>query len=296
MRNLSLILVFFAASGSVWAVQNAPSVRLVPFQQDKKWGYTDSKGQEVIPPMFDKAEDFHDGLAAVATWVAQAGGLKRLGAVLWRVQPHSELRWGFIDERGTSVIAPQFTEVKWFSDGLAAVTREPPFSDCGCWGYIDRSGRTAIKPRFDRAEPFSEGLAFVQGGGIHLYDPVVKAYVSMGYIDKTGRWVIKSKFWRFYFSSFSEGLAPFRRNLGKWGYINLSGRVAIKPRYDWAGDFSGGLAPVLAHGTCSFIDKSGKVTMKEMAQQTESPKEAKIKEWERSRGTLEFEPNIPPCP
>jgi WG containing repeat len=296
MRNLFLVLVLLAASGAACAQQDGPTAKLVPFQKDDKWGYKDSLGQVVIPLRFGKAGEFHNGLAAVATWLEGGKELKPLDVARVRVSPNRELRWGFIDQTGNTVISPQFAGVGQFSEGLAAVTRELPFGGCGCWGYIDRAGKFVIKPQFDRADPFSEGLALVWGGGFHLYDPVVKAFVSMGYIDKSGKWVIKSRYEYLYYNSFSEGLAPFLRNLGKWGYINRSGRVAIKPKFDWAGSFSGGLAPVLAQGVCSFIDKSGKTIPKEQPQQTGTSKEAKIKQSERSRGTLKFNPYVPPCP
>ena len=48
-------------------------------------------------------------------------------------------------------------------------------------------------------------------------------------------------------SSFSEGLAAVQfgeGGAGKWGFIDKSGRTVIAPKFDWAGDFSGGLAEV----------------------------------------------------
>ena len=34
-------------------------------RKEKKWGYIDRNGDEVIPCMYDSAEDFHEGLARV---------------------------------------------------------------------------------------------------------------------------------------------------------------------------------------------------------------------------------------
>ena len=41
-------------------------------------------------------------------------------------------------------------------------------------------------------------------------------------------------------SSFSEGLAAIETD-GKWGYINKSGTVTIKPVWDYAGKFNNGI-------------------------------------------------------
>ncbi len=72
---------------------------------------------------------------------------------------------------------------------------------------------------------------------------------------------------------FSEGLGPVQVN-GKWGYINKEGNVVIKPAFDKAGCFSGGLAPVkiggekdpksgfLRGGKWGYIDTTGTAIIK----------------------------------
>ncbi len=38
---------------------------LRPFQERGKWGYKNQKGQVVIPPLFDEAGKFFNGIAQV---------------------------------------------------------------------------------------------------------------------------------------------------------------------------------------------------------------------------------------
>ena len=147
-------------------------------------------------------------------------------------------KWGFINESGQMVIAPEYEAVGYFSEGLAAVSRQWPWSDTDTWGYINKQGEMVIKPQFNKAFPFSEGLALVEAGGVRFTDPIVKDFVKMGYIDKGGRWVIASKYWYFFYENFSEGAVPFRKNFGKWGYMNQRGKVFIRPQFDWTGIFS----------------------------------------------------------
>jgi hypothetical protein len=128
------------------------------------------------------------------------------------------------------------------------------------WGYADNTGKIVIKPQFSSAKRFSEGLALVWAGGVHLDDPVTKAFVKMGYIDTKGRWVISSRFEYYFFDDFSEGFVPFRKQSAKWGYMDKTGKVVIHPRFDWAGNFSKGIAPVILDGKCAHIDKTGTVT------------------------------------
>jgi serine/threonine protein kinase len=60
--------------------------------------------------------------------------------------------------------------------------------------------------------------------------------------------------------SFSEGLAPVKLN-GKWGYIDKQDRQVISLKYDLADSFSEGLAPVELNGKWGYIDKQDRQVM-----------------------------------
>lgn len=178
---------------------------------------------------------------------------------------------------------PQPTVIPWFSDDLT------PIQQNGKWGYADKAGRVVIKPQFSRADRFSEGLALVWTGGLPLTDPVVTSFVKMGYIDARGHWVIHSRFEYYFFDDFSEGLVPFRKQSGKWGYMDRTGKIVIRPRFDWAGNFSGGGALALLEGKCTRVDKTGGITDQS---QTILPRQ---KSEQDSHGTYRFKPHAPPC-
>src|SRR4028119_1357356 len=55
---------------------------------------------------------------------------------------------------------------------------------------------------------------------------------------------------------FSEGLGPVRVN-GKWGYIDVTGQMVIKPQFDFATQFKNGLGFVQLNGKSFSIDKKG---------------------------------------
>lgn len=144
-----------AAPGAGFQRTNGASWNhLEPVHFGGSWGYVNGDGKLVIPPRFDSAMPFSEGLAAVS----EAG------------------RFGYIDSWGGYAIYPEFASARCFSEGLAAVV----FSVR--WGYIDREGRFRINPLYDECADFSEGLAAVRWRG------------RWGFIDASGAFAIRPRF------------------------------------------------------------------------------------------------------
>ena len=164
-----------------------------PYGQ-KLMGFINSAGTFVVPPKFERAEAFSDGLAAVKT-----GGL-----------------WGFIDVTGKQVVEPRFQSASSFSGGRAVVGLGG-----GLWGYIDKSGTTVIPPRFKDAGPFSEGLAAVccdEG--------------RARYIDTSGRWAFETPPLQGFTDAgrFVDGIALIETKGGGGAYIDRLGKVVAVVR------------------------------------------------------------------
>jgi HSP20 family molecular chaperone IbpA len=89
---------------------------------DKKWGFINEKGEEVIPPRFDDVlQCFNDG-----------GLMVKIGG-----------KWGFINDTGEEVIPPRFDDMKPSEDGrLVAVKAGKK------WGIINNTGEEVIPPCF----------------------------------------------------------------------------------------------------------------------------------------------------
>ncbi len=203
-----------------------------------KVGFVDKQGNWVIPPRFDFAGSFSEGLASV-----EVDGL-----------------YGYIDHSGSFVIPPRFLRAFWFSEGLAAAAIAVPGSgqEPGQtkWGYIDQTGQFIIAPQFlyanlnrYRCSPgdFHEGLA----------DIVVEGYMRC-FIDRAGRIVLGPYLDA---SAFSEGLAPvLMQEPGKWGYIDKAGEFIIPPQFENAFPFEDGWARVvIPPGSDGYIDTTGRI-------------------------------------
>ena len=159
------------------------------------------------------------------------------------VFPQGGVKGGFIDEKGTVVMAPTGEIMPpvphgsdaYFVEGLQPVSVQlksiyPPLS----WGYLDTKCQFAIKPQFEGASPFSEGLASVS-------EKVVPW--KRGYIDHTGKFVIPPQFRDA--GPFHDGLALVRKEDDvRAGFIDKNGRWVVPPTYPAASNFSEGLASV----------------------------------------------------
>jgi hypothetical protein len=91
----------------------------------------------------------------------------------------------------------------------------------------------------------------------------VKLNDKWGVIDNTGKIVVKPQFddYEDFVYRFSEGMAQVSKD-GKWGYIDKTGTEIVSPQYEYlGGDFKNGLATVFVDGQFGYINKSGKVVI-----------------------------------
>ena len=246
------------------------------------WGFIDKAGALVIPPKFESALHFKEGLGPVLI----------------------DDKWGFIDKNGTLVIENQFDFVTEFSEGVAIVERSskpkrPPLPPVvgshitfivETWNLADTSSETdrpadseflvidtsgrilasldqkRLSPDIDDAR-FSEGL-------LAVFSQEKKA---MGYINKSWEFVIQPKFARA--APFSEGLARvavIEDEIEKLAFIDKQGKFVIPPTFNTDYDFlrnssnfseglaavSEGLNPTQTKGeTFVYIDKTGRIVL-----------------------------------
>lgn len=257
-----------------------------------KWGFIDRTGRFRIPPRYDGAGQFSEGVAYAWFWagerrkdgvVDESGKFTELPEVndyafvfhdgLARFQTPSgqERKYGYMDKTGRVVIPPQFDDSGHFSEGLAWVS---VFKERKrLYGFIDKTGKLVIEPQFVyQPGDFIDGLAKVVG----QYDS--------GFIDRAGRFQIKVEIEQSD-DSFSEGLLAIVRGDPPRGvYLKRDGEVAFEIPF-WhqrtahqrtlytlrrlqLAPFSEGLAPVLSFNKLGFMDKTGKVVIEPLFRET----------------------------
>ncbi|MBN2401817.1 MAG: WG repeat-containing protein [Spirochaetes bacterium] len=118
-------------------------------------------------------------------------------------------KWGYLDEKGSYRIKPQFESALPFKEGLALVSVHKKY------GFINERGRPVIHPQFDEARSFCESLAAVM-----IINQ--RSEKKWGFIDKRGFFVIKPHYDDV--SDFSGLLANVSLD-GKIFTINKSGEM-----------------------------------------------------------------------
>lgn len=271
----------------IWSLPSDEADPFFRIVQDGKVGYIDATGRIVIAATLPRNDfyfgEFHEGLLRGS----EKGGYRFIdttGATVFHttspyVSDFSEglvpaadplssarsSRYGFLDRTGRFAIPPQFSQASGFSEGLAKVDVTAPL---GSTGYIDRYGNFVVPPHFTYGYSFHQGRAAVIPNGPCMitngascsraeFKPTVLKPdydCRFQYIDPAGRPVSDARFDDA--GDFAEGLAPVR--IGKvWGYVDRSGSMVIPPRFEYAGPFSSGLAVVRSGGQAGYVDREG---------------------------------------
>lgn len=244
-------------------VESDGSISLAFAKSDDKWGMVDKQGNWFIKPKYLSLYPFSEGLAKA-------------------LDPETK-KWGYIDKSGAWVIKPQFyisqenlnkigsmpkggdrafynyqpinlwggrTNECNFSEGFACVD-----IDNDNKAYIDTKGKIICSG-------FKEGKRFKNGYTVIVVKTDGKKWGNgwiRAVIDKSGNYAIKPR--KGGIEDFNDGYFSVSTDNGH-GYMKPYDTDITSPLYDYAGNFSEGLAFVrLEDGTPCIIDKNFKVTI-----------------------------------
>ena len=199
---------------------------------NNKFGFINKMGKEVIPVIFSKVGDFHDGLV----WVQIDGnGTTR--------EPHFK----YLDKNGNQTIAKVFAIAGNFYNGIAIVGEcKEGYGYCANpYYYIDKNGKVVNKK--------SELVCIMDncgGRGPSEHDEGCK----FGFKDFTGKIIIP--FLYDHCPYFYNGIALVSIN-NKYGYIDETGKKITPIKYDYANVFVGDRAVVFINNKRCIINKEG---------------------------------------
>jgi WG containing repeat len=231
---------------------------LYPVSVNNWWGYMNQRGQLVVFPRYDWADDFYDGLAR-AVLDGKTGYIKGNGNwILDPVYPYADRfedgraivgdgeQFGFIQKSGKLLVPVRLDGALRFRNGLAAVMKD------GLCGYINSAGNVEVPLRYASARSFHEGFAAVSWPGPQ------DSPRQVGYINRRGRVAFSDATGSVLeLGDFNEGLARVKGGQ-KWGYLGRNWKIRIEARFDDARDFTGGIAAVRVGQKWGFIDKTGR--------------------------------------
>lgn len=255
-----------------------------------RWGVIDRTGKSVHDCEYDSISGFDTGIAyamkdEVSFYLYDTGKKAQLSSSKFKYSPFSDGlarimnvktgEWGYTDHKGVVAIDPEFTSASDFKNGHAIVSskgkeyiinkkgdmKAAPFKldsnvvifNNGA-GYIaDNAGKLRFfdKNMNQKAQEYIEINAFTgdvarakdKYGNIVIINERGDKVLDLGQYDDAG--------------NFSEGLAWVRKN-GKYGYVDIQGKLVIDTLFTYASDFKCDLAYVAKgsrQGVIKIADK-----------------------------------------
>ena len=237
---------------------SAKYTQIVPFKYDyvydfnegmaavmigKKIGFIDESGKEVVPCIYDMSDSyfqfypdcsFSEGLMRVCK--VEEDGVEELNNV----------KWGFIDKKGNTVVPLKYNEVGDFSDGMAWVMTY--VGEDMKYGYIDKFGNEVVPCIHDSAGDFRDGVAVITKGDWENREYSV--------IDKQGNTIVPFGKYKSMSVFFNNGIA----SVGGNKYIDTAGNefsYKTVDSYDSSYRFTDELVAVALDGKWGFVDNFG---------------------------------------
>lgn len=285
---------------------------IFPFEGPAGYGFVDVRGSVVTQPQYAAVQYVGGGTYLVSSFAEGSRlGAERLLLVegrngkatplptgFSRLAWQSQVGWLHLGAAGNWVVADfkgayksspaKYAQVMAFTDGLAAVQA----ADTRKWGFVDLTGRLVVPTKWVGViNGFEQGAAMVQSqdrrtvidrtgrelvsvgedertgfpfsdGLMAVPDPHAKAGAAdarlWGYIDLKGKMQIRPQFAAT--GRFREGLAPVKFGT-KWGVIDRDGKIVVQAQFDDCSEFSEGFAAVQSKAKWGFINKTGNVVI-----------------------------------
>ena len=257
-------------------------------ERDDFWGIVNSLGKEVIFCKYDSILQYTQGKLLVE-FLGEDGILNLNGE--WEILPQKKdieivdpMRYLIRSPFGSYVA--YYPETRDFAAEYFLYKHGDRYLektlDLKC-GLLDENGKRVIKPEYDVISKLQEdsiyyaksekGYSFITKSGKIMnsdderFEEVrdmselfigVKIDGRWGFVDINGKLRIANQYDNI--GPYNEGLAPIKI-LNRWGYIDKREDIVVQPAYDTVYHFRGGLCEVVKKGKYGLIDAGGKITL-----------------------------------
>ena len=224
------------------------NIPIVAELNDNNAGYINTKNEWVIPPTYQYAFAFRQGVARVKkgrnymyinlkgepviqdfdNYVIQNYVIEPSDNT-YIVGVRKECKYMVYDLNGNLLDTYDGFINNWSDNAIFGVKKG------GKWGYIDGYGKVIVPFEYEEVNNFSEGLASVRKDG------------KWGYINPKNEIVIPIEFTNKEVGSFKNGGAEYYTDRGA-GLINLKGEIIAEPKYDSIEYVNGNIAIVSFNG------------------------------------------------
>ncbi len=223
--------------------------------------FADIKDEVDLPPKYSigRVEEFMEEFNLAIDGKVSFGKINT--AALYALGKKGDSKWGFIDEQGELILDATNDYVGNFSEETkrAVVYKTLPnksgIKPKSKVNLIDLSGKKLLN--------FKEDLLSIDYKNINKdksFFQITVGKTPTFYFNKKGHQVFVNPT---KMRPFVEGLALYRSKENKWGFVDSTGTVLIKPRFKFARPFSDGLAMVIdSTGFCAFINTKGAIVFK----------------------------------
>ena len=227
------------------------NIPIVAKLNDNNAGYINTKNEWVIPPTYQYAFAFQQGVARVKkgrnymyinlkgepviqdfdNYVIQNfdNYVIEPSDNTYIVGVRKECKYMVYDLNGNLLDTYDGFINNWSGNAIFGVKKG------GKWGYIDGYGKVIVPFEYEEVNNFSEGLASVRKDG------------KWGYINPKNEVVIPIEFTNKEVGSFKNGGAEYYTDRGA-GLINLKGEIIAEPKYDSIEYVNGNIAIVSFNG------------------------------------------------
>ena len=175
-----------------------------------------------------------------------------------------EIRFGYTDKFGKTLIPSKYEDARQFSEGLAAVKLNRK------WGFIDANDSIVIPLAYGWASSFGEygfeGLSIVKIDNNFERGVGITSLGKTGLINKAGEVILPLSY--VYIAPIVNGLTLINDGSaaieetdsynGKYGFINSEGKIVVPCLYDRAEPFLSKISLVKKNGKWGGLNLHGK--------------------------------------